>query len=127
MARPTRAEIFPSRPEKNSALEARVAELERRLAAFSLLNSRGPRDRRDVELVAVIARTNGSARGTCREILRDARSNPDLAAALEAADLRSPRELGRCLGRMRDLVLDGRRVRARLTRGRLRWWVEVVG
>jgi len=94
-------------------LEARVSALEGR---------RGPRDERDRELLAVLARRIGSRKFTSLQLLAHGRADPEVAHAMAAADLTTPQEIGCVLRRLKDATIDGRTIRRE---GR-RWWVHVV-
>ena len=72
-------------------LRDRVATLEARY---------GPRDQAEAAVPPAVARSVGGRRFTSAELFAHAAVDPDLAAALEAADVTSPRELGRLLARL---------------------------
>jgi hypothetical protein len=80
-------------------LEARLAQLEARVAQLEARS--GPRDQADVALLAALAASvGGGVTFGAREVFRHARVDRALRAALVAADLVSPRQLGKLLRRM---------------------------
>ena len=87
----------------------------------------GPRDGADVRLLAAITLSIGSVVWTCAQLFRHADTEPAIQHALQGADITTPIELGILLSRCEGRAIDGRVVRrARLRRGRARWWVELV-
>jgi hypothetical protein len=101
---------------------ARVAALERQVAA--LVAGRGARDAGDVALLVAIAADVGSLPFSARELWRRRRHAPELAAAIEVADLCSVREVGGWLRRMSGAETAGWTVeRLRKSRHGMAWRV----
>jgi hypothetical protein len=67
----------------------------------------GPRDDADVHLLITVATECGSRVFTARDLWRHADVAPDLAAALEAADLTTAVEVGHWLQRMAGAPVSG--------------------
>lgn len=88
----------------------RLARIERRLDT----GGKGPRDAADLALLSTIARTAGGRGFTATHLLEHARVTPELAGALEAADLTTGPEVGEWCKRLRDIPAAG----FVLTRGR---------
>jgi hypothetical protein len=89
------------------AVLARLAALERRVAALE--SSRGT-NRAGVELVPVIAAAVGERAFSAAELVAHSAVDPDLRAALAAANLTSPRRLGWALRRLDGRVIHGLRL-----------------
>jgi hypothetical protein len=118
---------------RQSDLEQRVAEHETRIAALEqqLASRFGPRDRADAQVLVEIAALLGSARFTSRQIIELAQTGTadtqPLAAALAAADLVSPYDLGNLLARLRGQVIDDRCVeRLDVGRAGTSWRITAV-
>jgi hypothetical protein len=79
----------------------------------------GPRDAADRALVLTLADTVRAARFTVQELWRHARTDAELHAAIAAADLTSPQQVGKWLRRVEGVEVQGRLVvRERRTRAR---------
>jgi hypothetical protein len=84
-----------------AALEARVAALE------AGRQTRRPRDRHDVLVVAAIVSAALENTFTSRELWRHAGVHPALREALDAGFIDNPVALGLLLRRMRGVLVDG--------------------
>ena len=120
--------VVRERPEID--LAARVADLERRLAVLERQHgprARGPRDPADRDLLVTQARLIGDHDFSVSELLAHARVDARLQAALVAADIRTPRELGQWLRRMREIPIAGVVLRhlPRARRAARRRWIVV--
>ena len=83
------------RADAIAELQARVSVLEQQLGAvLAALSAAKPRDAADSQLRNALAESTGGRTFTASDLLRHAEEVPELAAALEAADISSPAELG---------------------------------
>jgi hypothetical protein len=87
-----------------AGLDARVTAIEARLAR---LERQGPRDGTEAGVVVTLAERIGARHYTAAELIRHATVDPELAAALEAADVTNPRELGQLLRRVEHRTIEG--------------------
>lgn len=101
-------------------IDARLADLERRLAALEA--ARDPRDAADLEALESIARALDGAAATTAEIWRRAGADAALRRALRDADVDSPAELGYWLRRIRDVQTNGLRLMLMTRTGAGRQW-----
>jgi len=102
----------------------RIEALERAVAALRALT--GPRDHYDAAIIPAIAGAVGSRRFTCRELVAHSRVDPALAAALESADITTPRGCGKVLRRLERHPLSGYvLVRVGQDRDGIIWRVQV--
>jgi hypothetical protein len=95
-----------------SDLFSELAALRRLLEA-----GRGPRDEADRELLVVLAHSSRGAVFTTADVMERAKLKPEVAVALEAADIVNSIALGRLLARCAGTSLDGAML-IRIDRGR---------
>jgi hypothetical protein len=106
------------------ALEARYADLAARLLVVEART--GARDAADAAVVPAIALAIGARYFACSELFKHARHDRALDAALRAADITNPKQLGKLLWRLQGQSIGGLRlVRCKLRHG-VRRWVCVV-
>jgi hypothetical protein len=88
---------------------------------------RGPRDEADRRLLVTIAESTQALPFRASDLIQRADADPVLDAALLAADLVNPKEVGKWLARFTEHPIAGVRVeRGRLVRGAMRWRVSQV-
>lgn len=125
-----------------TATDRKIAVLEAQVAALSLLPAlvanlttridsltAGPRDSEDAAVVMALAETFASHWFNAADVRTHARRmRGALAAALEAADLTSAREIGHWLRRMQGADVGGLAiVRGLRDPGGRRWSVRLIG
>lgn len=108
-------------PSLTPALATRLAALEDRVTALEARFR--PGDAADVQaLMAIATAVPGREPFTSRQLFTLARIVPELAAALEAADVVNPLELGKLLARLTTRTIDGVAVeRVDTVRAGTRW------
>ncbi|MBA3885696.1 MAG: hypothetical protein H0X67_08175 [Acidobacteria bacterium] len=92
------------------ALEGDMRALRTALDALMAMRSPGPRDRADVALVGALAVSTRGLSYTTAAVWRHRAVDAALADALRAADIDSPRQLGRLLRRSEGRTVDGVRI-----------------
>src|SRR5215472_5426116 len=110
--RRARVAIVPS-PDVTE-LRTWLNAFERRLRVLEARSTGRPYvpDARDRALLVALAQRIGAAQFVAADLVRHARVDRVLRAALREADLLNPKQIGRWLRRMRDQRIDGRSIRA---------------